>query len=513
MTRTSDTLLEAKRAFDAGDHDVAVRLFEQMVKVQPESAELWHNLGQAYQGASNLVRAADAFDKAAALDPTFALPLNGLGMLSRLAGNWLLAEEYYRQALDRQPIFPEVYFNLGVLYQEKGNHESARWHYENALRHRPGYVKAQNNLAVLLMEDRDYDAVEAMLRDALVREPNSAELLTSLGSCLRNKGRLAEAKEAYLAAIAVSKKLYEARWNLALVQLATGAYEEGWSHYRYRPSANRSRHILPEATLPSSLFGHRIVLEGEQGLGDELFFLRFVPALIARGAVVSYVGDDRLSGIIARALPRLNDAVSLSSSGRPDLGISVADLPYLLTSSEVPESLRVMPLESHLASVQQRLRSIGPPPYTGFTYRAGLQGEGALLKEVPAAEMVRLLRELPGTLINLQRGLNIEEQHDLEINSHGRVLGVIGDNTELETMLAVMACLDEYIGVSNTNMHLRAAVGKSGRVLVPHPADYKWMAAGQSPWFPEFQVYRQSVDGGWGAAFASLSSDLVKTNG
>ena len=290
-------MLEAKRAFDAGDHDAAVRLFEQMVKVQPKSAELWHNLGQAYQGASNLVRAADAFDKAAALDPTFALPLNGLGMLSRLAGNWLLAEEYYRQALDRQPIFPEVYFNLGVLYQEKGNHESARWHYENALRHRPGYVKAQNNLAVLLMEDRDYDAVEAMLRDALVREPNSAELLTSLGSCLRNRGRLAEAKEAYLAAIAVSKKLYEARWNLALVELATGAYEEGWSHYRYRPSANRSRHILPESTLPSSLFGHRIVLEGEQGLGDELFFLRFVPALMARGAVVSYVGDDRLSGL------------------------------------------------------------------------------------------------------------------------------------------------------------------------------------------------------------------------
>ena len=82
--------------------------------------------------------------------------------------------------------------------------------------------------------------------------------------------------------------------------------------------------------------------------------------------------------------------------------------------------------------------------------------------------------------------------------------------TELETMLAVMACLDEYIGVSNTNMHLRAAVGKSGRVLVPHPADYKWMAAGRSPWFPAFKVYRQSVDGGWGTAFASLSSDLAR---
>ena len=115
MTRISDTLLEAKRAFEAGDYDAAVRLFKQMIKARPESAELWHNLGQAYQGAGKFVKAADAFDKAATLDPTFALPLNGLGMLSRHAGNLPLAQRYYRQALDRQPIFPEVYFNLGVL--------------------------------------------------------------------------------------------------------------------------------------------------------------------------------------------------------------------------------------------------------------------------------------------------------------------------------------------------------------------------------------------------------------
>ena len=64
-----------------------------------------------------------------------------------------------------------------------------------------------------------------------------------------------------------------------------------------------------------------------------------------------------------------------------------------------------------------------------------------------------------GTLINLQRGLNMRNSTIWD-KPHGQVLGVIGDNTDLETMLAVMACLDEYIGVSNTNMHLRAAVGK-----------------------------------------------------
>ena len=174
-----------------------------------------------------------------------------------------------------------------------------------------------------------------MLRDALVREPNSAELLTSLGSCLRNEAGWREAEEAYLAAVAASGKLYEARWNLALVQLAKGAYLEGWSHYRYRPSANRYASHLAGSNLPSSLFGHRIVLEGEQGVGDELFFLRFVPALMARGAVVSYVGDDRLSGIAARGLPGLNDP---ANPWVVRVSASLTILPYLWASESLHPS-------------------------------------------------------------------------------------------------------------------------------------------------------------------------------
>ena len=50
MTKVSDTLLEAERAFEAGDHDAAAGLFEQMIKVRPESAELWHNWARPIKG-------------------------------------------------------------------------------------------------------------------------------------------------------------------------------------------------------------------------------------------------------------------------------------------------------------------------------------------------------------------------------------------------------------------------------------------------------------------------------
>jgi hypothetical protein len=76
-------------------------------------------------------------------------------------------------------------------------------------------------------------------------------------------------------------------------------------------------------------------------------------------------------------------------------------------------------------------------------------------------------------------------------------------------MLALLALIDDYIGVSNTNMHLRAGVGKTARVLVPCPAEWRWMAKGnRSPWFPGFSIYRQENNGDWSNALAQLAADL-----
>ena len=76
-------------------------------------------------------------------------------------------------------------------------------------------------------------------------------------------------------------------------------------------------------------------------------------------------------------------------------------------------------------------------------------------------------------------------------------------------VLALLLLLDEYTGVSNTNMHLRAGLGLTARVLVPDPPEWRWMDRGTaSPWFPRFRVYRQDRGAGWAGALSELSADL-----
>jgi hypothetical protein len=69
--------------------------------------------------------------------------------------------------------------------------------------------------------------------------------------------------------------------------------------------------------------------------------------------------------------------------------------------------------------------------------------------------------------------------------------------------------MDEYVGVSNTNMHIRAGVGKPARVLIPFPPEFRWMnAGGETPWFAGFRLYRQPPGGDWRPVMASLGNAI-----
>ncbi len=89
------------------------------------------------------------------------------------------------------------------------------------------------------------------------------------------------------------------------------------------------------------------------------------------------------------------------------------------------------------------------------------------------------------------------------------VLDLSSANDDIEDLLALSGLLDSYVGVSNTITHLRAAREKTSNVIVPRPAEYRWMNAGmESPWFPGSRVHRQTTDGAWSPAFYELSSAL-----
>jgi hypothetical protein len=340
---------------------------------------------------------------------------------------------------------------------------------------------------------------------------------------------------------------------MAGVYLSVGDPQAGWREYTWRPARawflEKSPHIGLASEIPGSLSGKNILLLREQGLGDELFFLRFAAELKTRGAAIIYRANAKLASLLGR-VPALDQVITDDASlPAADLAMLVGDLPRLLgmlhsspypapTASrgtpratmiresglqrspkiyypEIPPPLALTPLPERLLEMKGRLSALGPPPYLGLTWRGGTapeQQRGSvwmLHKAVPRERLGAALRGINGTLLALQRDPQPGEIESLSARAAMPVHDLTALNDDLEAMLALLALVDDYVGVSNTNMHLRAGAGRTARVLLPRPAEWRWMISGnESPWFPGFRLYRQGPDGDWGAAFARLAQDI-----
>ncbi len=341
-----------------------------------------------------------------------------------------------------------------------------------------------------------------------------------------------------------------ARQLAAFALLARGYFAEGWAAYAYRPAYFAFRERCPDAAitreLPSDLAGRHVWLLQEQGLGDEIFFLRFAPRLKAAGVRVSYLASTKIASLLRR-LAFLDEVVDeLAPQQKVDMAMLVGDLPHALSRCQatalpprtLPEDPRVAPgipqrisvfwppiapalpippLEARIVEMRERLARAGTPPYIGLTWRGGtsperqLGGDTWLLyKEIGLEPLGSALRGIAGTLVALQRKPTGGEIETLSGHIGLAVHDFSDLNNDLEGMLALLALIDDYVGVSNTNMHLRAAAGRTARVLVPQPAEWRWMAGrASSPWFSGFSIYRQSLDGSWTQALARLREDLA----
>jgi hypothetical protein len=132
------------------------------------------------------------------------------------------------------------------------------------------------------------------------------------------------------------------------------------------------------------------------------------------------------------------------------------------------------------------------------------------VKRVPPAELGELLRGLHASVLILQRKPEAQD-----VAAFGGALGrpaldASDCNDDLRDALALLSLLDDYIGVSNTNMHLMAGLAaKRARVLVQSPPEWRWGMVGEkSPWFPQFDLYRQARDQSWSEALQRLRTDL-----
>ena len=457
------------------------------VAADPTLADAWANLAHGLRETGRLEPAREAVERALALDPNLAGAWNVRGIVTQDLGDIEGAQPFFRRALALDPRFALAQVNLANGEQSLGRTESAEREYRNAMR------------------------IDA----------NLPELHYNLGHLYHKSGRERQAVESYRRALALRPDYHLARNNLGHCHFLLGEFGDAWREYGAR--ANRIEHLQRRAAIgrpyrlpeSASVREGRLVVLAEQGLGDILFFLRFVPALRARGLALDFAGEPRLHGILARTA--LFGRLLPASDPGADTEILAGDLALLQHDvATVAPPLPLEPDAARLAAMRARLQALGPRPWIAVAWRAGiarLQLVETLYKDIPVEALGAALAGVGGTLLSVQREPAAGEREALAQAARAPVHDLSVVNEDLEDALAIMAAVDDYVGVSSTNVHLRAGCGGTGRILVPAPPEWRWMASGASPWFPGFTSYRQQRDAGWQPALDALSRDLHAARG
>lgn len=538
-------------AAQTGRAEDAARLLRRAVAANPNDSQVHHNLGVVLAGLGRLGEALDAYDRALALAPDDVAALSNRGLALAGLGRPDEALASFDRALALSPGDAELYGNRGNALRALGRPADALDAFDRAIALSPGDAVAHSNRGVALRDlKRPADALAAFDRAlalrpdhaafhnnrgnvlldlkrgeaalaafdrALALRPDNAETHSNRGVALRCLGRLDDARAAFARALEIRPDHVDADWNLTVMELSTGDFERGWAGYLRRAGAAGLPPSVSREKLRAPVAGRRVFVLGEQGLGDEIFFLRFVERLKELGAGIAYRCDPRLAAMLGR-LPFIDRIVGPEETPEAaDLCFTSGDLPFILgmrSAADAPPPIALTPGAEDRDEIDRRLRALGPPPYIGVTWRAGPGVRGTLSKSAPLERLGAALRPVPATVVVVQRHPEDGETARLD-EALGRAAHDFSAlNEDLDAMLALMAALDDYICVSNTNLHLRTACGRACRVLVPYPPEFRWMLEPpESPWFPGSPLYRESPAGGWDDAFDRLAADLAASAG
>jgi Flp pilus assembly protein TadD len=501
----------AARAADAGDDAQAEPLFHRIVAENPRDADAWNMLAVIAVRNGRGAQALEAAKRALELNRRNAFYLNTLGIAYAETGRFEEATSCFKRALKERPAYAEPHYNLGKVYRKIGRPAEAEQCYLRARRLDPANPNPAANLALLHIRQGRYGEALSLLAEVRARLPNDeAVAINAASALLAHSGPEASIRElaSFLGSHPAAAAVHA---ELGRLLLAEGRFEEGWREYAWR-------HGRRPAEVPSWA-GKRVLLLPDQGLGDHLFFLRFAAALRSGATRVAFACPEKLFSLL-EANPPVDELLrDTEKRAAYDLALPVGDLPLVLGSRATPAPLPLRVAPERLTRWRERLAVLGPPPYLGVTWRAGTRraeasefaasGENPLHKEVDIAALAHCARAWPATVLVLQR-LPREGEIAAFSKGLGRVAHDLSSaNDDLADMTALLSLLDDYVGVSNTNVHLRAGLGKTGRVLIPFPAEFRWMNAGdESPWFRGFRIYREPPGRDWRPVVSRLGEDL-----
>jgi len=443
--------------------------------------------------------------------PRHADALHLLGVVAAQTGRPKEAIASIKRAIAIAPKAGVYHANLGNAYQDCDQTRDALAANQKAAALDPRDVGAMNGLGTALRKLDELQAAENAFRRAVELAPATAAFHANLGNVLESRGQYQAAREAYDKAVRLSPNSAEHQWGLALQELRLGDYANGWNRYEWRwqmASYKVPRWNRPEPLWDGSdLAGRTILLHMEQGYGDNVQLIRYVPLVKARGGGIMMTTLDPLLRLF-RTIPEA-DAVYRETEPVPPFEVHapLMSLPRIFktTVETIPATVPYLHLApADVAAWAERISAMGPGLKVGLCW-AGKPSHGNDRNRSMSLATLNPLATVGGVhFLRLHKGPSPQSREcDL------KPLDCTADLADFADTASLVMNLDLVITVDTSIAHLAGALGKPTWLLLPFVADWRWLLdRTDSPWYPTIRLYRQSTPGDWKSVVERVGNDL-----
>ena len=538
--RSNVLLKRAIKTWRKGDIVKAGQWALKATDIDGENSKAFHVLAMALERMGHLHKALITYERAFELDPQDPELLINLGLTA-----WNLklvdgAAKMFKLYIAMCPDSPLGYNNLGSVMSDMGQQEDAIETLRAALFRMPNEAILWNSLATVLAEGGRADESLIFYEEAARLAPNFARAYHNLGYAYQHISQLDKALVAYdkaLELVVDPAERIETLHSRSICLIGLGKLEEGFREYEIRNNERFRGYFHHMIDAPrwqgEDVRGKKLLLVGEQGLGDEIIFSNIVPdalAAVGDSGKLQICVDPRLIPLYQRAYPKAelgtyddrtlidengNKALRLipfaSKDNKPDFWAPMGSaLQYYRKSlADFPRKPFLRPDPTRVAGYKEKLAAL-PGKKVGVCWRSMLMS-GKRARYFSPIDVWGDILQTPGiTFVNLQYGdsapdlARAKEKFGVEVH-HVEGLDLRDD---IDGTAALCQALDLVVSAPTAAAHTAASVGTEVWFL---SAGLGWPQLGTAeyPWHPKTRVYWPEKFGDWDAVMPRYAADLA----
>lgn len=484
----------------------AIRLLEVITKNTDASNESLYYLGVLYSRSQNYEEAIKFFENAITKVGFIFEILFELGNAYAKIQNFKNALLNFERAHKLKPDSIEVLYNIGKIYEILKNKELAKKFYEKTISINPNYINALQNYGVCLYESGNYQKALDCYSRIISINPEAFDIWTNIGNTQRQLGSYKDAIRSYNRAISINQNDVSAIWNKALSLLLEGNYSEGWALYSYRwklEGFEKYRHEeINQLDKLENLHGKKILVWHEQGFGDVIQFIRYLPLLLKTGAEVTIEIQKPLISLMEKQFPC--KFIEYVAEKNFDYQIPITELAKLFQTT-----VENIPFQEGYIHIQSKDSNVIKDRYIidnkkiniGMAISGNINHQNDINRSIPLREFISLDDSMNYYL--LQKDIREDDKVALDNNCKFIFLGNAIKN--FHETANIIDNLDLIVTVDTSLAHLALAMGKKTVVLLPFSPDWRWgLISDKSKWYKSAKLIRQEKIGDWKSVVDNL---------